>query len=98
MRVFMIQQQLIQANSVIRQQNTDFSAKSTSTGTDSTNPSFEDKTRLFNRPAEPLEMDENGRVKSYISFAEFSDKINAMGGEKVVFAEFLERRRNQFQC
>ena len=69
--------------------NTNFSQSTSS----SANPSFEDKTRLFNRPAEPLEMDENGRVKSYIDFSDFMTTINAMGGEKVVFADFIGRIR-----
>lgn len=51
--------------------------------------SMEDKTRLFNRPAEPLETDAEGRIKAYISFDEFNEKIAAAGGPDVVFADFV---------
>lgn len=48
-----------------------------------------DKSQLFNRPEEPLETDDEGRIKAYVSFTEFQEKILAAGGENVVFAEFL---------
>ena len=51
--------------------------------------SMEDKTRLFNRPAEPLETDSEGRIKAYVSFDEFNEKVAAAGGPSVVFADFI---------
>jgi hypothetical protein len=51
--------------------------------------SMDDKTKMFNRPAEPLETDEQGRIKAYVSFTEFNEKVMAAGGEAVVFADFL---------
>ena len=51
--------------------------------------SMEDKTRLFNRPAEPLETDAEGRIKAYVSFDEFNEKVAAAGGPNVVFADFI---------
>ena len=51
--------------------------------------SMEDKTRLFNRPAEPLETDSEGRIKAYVSFDEFNEKVAAAGGPNVVFADFI---------
>ena len=50
---------------------------------------MDDKTKIFNRPAEPLETDEEGRIKAYVSFTEFNEKVMAAGGEAVVFADFL---------
>lgn len=51
--------------------------------------SIEDKTLLFNRPAEPLEIDENGRVKPYVDFSAFFEKVNQHGGEKEVLKDFF---------
>ena len=51
--------------------------------------SIEDKTLLFNRPAEPLEIDENGRVKPYVNFSDFFEKVNQHGGEKEVLKDFF---------
>lgn len=50
----------------------------------------EDKTRLFNRPPEPLETDEHGRIKSYVDFTDLNKKIEDMGGEEAVFGDILK--------
>ncbi|XP_057304609.1 TGF-beta-activated kinase 1 and MAP3K7-binding protein 1-like [Hydractinia symbiolongicarpus] len=50
----------------------------------------QDRTKLFNRPAEPLETDANGRIKAHVSFTEFLKKVDEMGGERVVFSQFLD--------
>ncbi|XP_066911677.1 TGF-beta-activated kinase 1 and MAP3K7-binding protein 1-like [Clytia hemisphaerica] len=53
--------------------------------------SMDDKTKMFNRPAEPLETDAEGRIKAYVSFDEFNEKIMAAGGPEEVFRDFLCR-------
>ena len=49
----------------------------------------EDKTRLFNRPPEPLETDQDGKIMPYVDFTDFNNKINEMGGEEAVFGELM---------
>lgn len=60
----------------------------TNTSSEPSLSSMEDKTKLFNRPAEPLETDAEGRIKAYVSFTEFNEKVLAAGGEAKFFSKF----------
>jgi len=52
---------------------------------------FSDSAEAANNESahKPLQIDKEGKIKPYVDFSDFFQKMNELGGEKVVFNEFL---------